>query len=65
MQVTASALSSFVTYVDHHMKDKVFNGGCGAWYTNARGVNWTLWPKDLVSFWWTTYSCNNDDYVFE
>ena len=29
---------------------KVFaaNNACVGWYRNEQGVNWTLWPKDLV-----------------
>ena len=28
----------------------------------SRGVNWTLWPNDLVSYWWQTKSLDMDKY---
>ena len=43
---------------------KVFadNSQVKAWYRNDQGVNWTMWPLDLVSYWWYTLSCNLADY---
>ena len=48
------------------MKLRVFgSGGCTAWYTNDKGVNWTLWPGDLTSYWWTTKECDVKDYTLK
>jgi hypothetical protein len=45
------------------MKTRVFGaGGCRAWYTNSKGVNWTLWPGDLTNYWWITKTCSLNDY---
>ncbi len=45
------------------MKNRVFGaGGCQAWYLNSKGVNWTLWPRDLTTYWWVTRQCNLEDY---
>ncbi len=30
-----------------------------------QGVNWTNWPVDLISFWWWTLTCKEDDYQFQ
>ena len=32
------------------------------WYRNARGVNWTLWPLDLITYWWRTRSFQDKEY---
>lgn len=60
MSCKKASLDAFVEYVDRHMENKVFNAGCVSWYKNKRGINWTLWPKDLVTYWWHTYSCQLD-----
>ena len=36
--------------VKHHLKDKNFSGGCVSWYRNAEGVNWTLWPRSVITY---------------
>ena len=43
---------------------KVFadNSQVKAWYRNEEGLNWTMWPLDLVSYWWYTLSCDLADY---
>lgn len=33
-----------------------------SWYKNEAGVNWTLWPLDLVTYWWGTLACDTDLY---
>ena len=66
MDCKPGSLKRFVDYCDKHMENKVFNAGCMAWYKNKRGVNWTLWPRDLVTYWWFTYSCQiMEDYLLE
>ena len=48
------------------MKHRVFAaGGCKAWYTNNKGVNWTLWPGDLIQYWLKTKSCDLNDYELQ
>ena len=64
MDVKREALDRFVAFVEANLEGKVFTEGCTAWYRNARGVNWTLWPNDLTSYWWHTYSCDEKDYEF-
>ena len=44
---------------------KVFGdkGTVASWYKNEAGVNWTLWPLDLVTYWWGTLACDMDLYT--
>lgn len=66
MTVKKSVHDGFVTWLDESIKNRVFgSGGCVAWYQNAKGVNWTLWPKDLITYWSRTYSCEMSDYELE
>lgn len=65
MDLKAHVLKDFVDYLDLHMKNKVFAGSCVSWYKSKRGVNWTLWPKDLVTFWISTYACHENEYNFQ
>ena len=57
-------LKNYEEFVQENMKGKVFadNSQVSGWYRNAQGVNWTLWPLDLVSYWWYTKSCNMKEY---
>ena len=43
---------------------KVFadNSQVKGWYRNEDGLNWTMWPLDLVSYWWCTLYCNLSEY---
>lgn len=65
MELKGFVFDDFLKYLNHSMKNKAFNGSCSAWYKNARGVNWTLWPNDLFSYWYYTYSCSEDEYIFD
>lgn len=64
MVVKPEVLRNYWDWTQEQMKGKVFadNSACVGWYRNERGVNWTLWPKDLVSYWWYTLTCNLADY---
>ena len=64
MNLKSHVYEDFIDYLKHSMRNRAFNGNCFSWYKNSRGVNWTLWPNDLVSFWYHTYSCSVDDYDF-
>jgi len=64
MAVKPEVLKNYGDFVQENMKGKVFadNSECTGWYRNARGFNWTLWPLDLVTYWWYTKTCNMKDY---
>ncbi len=52
--------------MDSGIRELVFGASnCSAWYVNKHGVNWTLWHKDLTSYWWGTFKCREKDYTFE
>lgn len=36
--------------------------GCGGWYRNSRGINWTIWPKTTTNYWWHTCCVDFDQY---
>ena len=56
-------MTKYQAFVKKNMKGKVFaNDQCQGWYLNSNGVNWTLWPLDLVSYWWYTRSFQMEDY---
>ena len=57
-------MERYVAFLEDGFKDKVFGSGRSGWYRNKEGVNWTLWPKSFVSYWWRAYSCNEEDYDF-
>jgi len=64
MSVKPEVLRNYVDFVQENMKGKVFadNSQVKAWYRNEEGLNWTMWPLDLVSYWWYTLSCDLSDY---
>ena len=67
MSLKPEVLKNYNEYVERNMKGKVFadNSECSGWYRNAMGVNWTLWPLDLVTYWWKTKSCKLNDYFMQ
>lgn len=63
MVVKQRVFDDYLVWCQERLKGKVFNSsGCSAWYKNARGVNWTLWPLDTVTYWWKTRVCNLQDF---
>merc|ERR1712179_529514 len=64
MVLKPEVLRNYLDFVQENMKGKVFadNSQCTGWYRNSKGVNWTLWPLDLVTYWWYTKTCNMKDY---
>jgi len=64
MALKPEVLKNYEEFVQENMKGKVFadNTECVGWYRNARGVNWTLWPLDLVTYWWYTRSFDVNEY---
>jgi cation diffusion facilitator CzcD-associated flavoprotein CzcO len=35
-----------------------FTGNCRGWYKNKDGINFILWPSNLVHYWWITRKVN-------
>ena len=44
MQVTQS--TSFFIFIPVHL--------CRSWYKNSKGINFIIWPVNLVQYWWMT-----------
>ena len=65
--VKPEVFRNYLDFVQENMEGKVFadNAQCTGWYRNARGVNWTLWPLDLVSYWWYTRACTTHHYSMQ
>lgn len=61
-----SSMDSYQEWSANKMKNKVFEGDkfCTGWYRNSRGVNWTFWPTNLISFWWHTLDFDCENYMF-
>lgn len=64
MVLKPEILKNYIEYVKQHMTGKVFGdkSTVASWYKNEAGVNWTLWPLDLVTYWWGTLACDMDLY---
>lgn len=58
-------LEGFMNMIQKETEGKSFAGGCVSWYRNEEGVNWTLWPSSVVSYWWCTLVCQKEDYKWE
>ena len=39
-------------------KNKNFSTSCRSWYKNKDGVNFVLWPSNLLQYWWMTAKPN-------
>jgi len=60
------SMDSYQDWSRNKKKNKVFEDDkfCTGWYRNSRGVNWTFWPTNLISFWWNTLAFDSENYVF-
>ena len=64
IEVKGKATELYNKDIQNRLKDKIWATGCVAWYSNADGYNWTLWPEDLTSYWWESIHPNYQDYNF-
>ena len=39
-------------------KNKNFSASCRSWYKNKDGINFVLWPSNLLQYWWMTAKPN-------
>jgi len=67
MSLKPEVLKNYAEFASRHMKGKVFadNSQVSGWYRNEEGENWTLWPLDLISYWWYTKQCSMDDFILK
>jgi len=47
-----AAVSRYNARLQKDIKKMVFSHGCGAWYTDERDFNFTLWPYSAARFLW-------------
>ena len=58
-------LENFMKMIKSETEGKNFAGGCVSWYRNVEGVNWTLWPRSVISYWWWVLICQKEDYQWK
>jgi len=46
------AMQRYNSLLQEGMKDRVFFGGCNAWYNDERDHNYTFWPHGTMRYWW-------------
>ena len=66
LRLKASAMRDYQVWARKTSKNKVFEDAkhCTGWYRNDRGINWTFWPTNLVSFWWNTLRFDSQNYHY-
>jgi cation diffusion facilitator CzcD-associated flavoprotein CzcO len=62
---TPDATTRFNRRIQRDMQKMVFSGGCGAWYTDADDVNFTLWPYSALRFLMELHLPRRDEFVTE
>ena len=64
MSVKEEVNDMFKAWRNATMNTRVFGGrgSCLAWYKNDNGVNWTLWPSDLIRYWKMTRRCSWEEF---
>ena len=67
MDLKTNVIPKYVEMVKEHMKNKNFggSGGCISWYRNENQVNWTLWPRSVITYWWYCLVCDTKYWKFE
>ena len=46
MQVKLNQPLTFFIFIPVHL--------CRSWYKNSKGINFILWPVNLLQYWWMT-----------
>jgi hypothetical protein len=46
----AKAAHAYDARIQRELQDRVWAAGCGAWYVDKNGRNFTLYPHDVRSF---------------
>ena len=63
MEVKKRRFEDHVEYIKYHMDNKSFaSSTCSSYYKNSAGINFGVWPKDLITYWLSAYHCHSDDY---
>ena len=54
IEVRAEKASEFRKQMDVWSLTRNFTGACRSWYKNKDGINFILWPSNLLHYWWIT-----------
>lgn len=66
LEVSQEAQSTFVDWVDHGLRNSVWNtGGCSSYYLSSSGRNYTFWPGFNATFKRRTSRIDLKDYVVQ
>ena len=54
IEVRTEKASEFRKQMDVWSLTRTFTGACRSWYKNKDGINFILWPSNLLHYWWIT-----------
>ena len=54
IDVKADQTDKFRRKMDLWSLTRNFTGNCKGWYKNKDGINFILWPSNLIHYWWIT-----------
>ena len=54
IEVKAETAFEFRCKMDLWSLTRNFTGACRGWYKNKDGLNFILWPSNLIHYWWIT-----------
>ena len=63
IEVRQEPTDKYQTYLASMLDGTVWTSGCASWYKSARGVDWILWPSNMVTLWWNLVRTEIQDYV--
>eukprot|EP01065_Artemidia_motanka_P040767 TRINITY_DN516_c4_g1_i1.p1 TRINITY_DN516_c4_g1~~TRINITY_DN516_c4_g1_i1.p1 ORF type:complete len:574 (+),score=163.00 TRINITY_DN516_c4_g1_i1:219-1724(+) len=62
VDVRSDVVDAQMAWVDRCMSKMVWTSGCKAWYQNAAGGVYALWPASTMRYWWETLSWDAKKY---
>lgn len=54
VEVRRDTMRAFEDEVDRRNDTMAWNAGCGSWYVDEGGHNFTMWPGTTLAYWWRT-----------
>ena len=54
IEVKTKKASTFRCQMDLWSLTRNITGACRGWYKNKDGINFILWPSNLLHYWWIT-----------
>ena len=56
---------NYQSYLGSMLQGTVWTSGCASWYKSARGVDWILWPSNMVVLWWNLARNELKDFIIQ